>query len=335
MSLPKISIITPFKNTSSFLTACLDSILIQSYTNWELLVVDDHSTDESYKLVENYAVKDKRIRLMTNKSNGIIAALQTAYQQSQGELITRMDSDDIMTENKLEVLSHLLSKSGKGHVAVGQVTYFSATGISDGYAKYESWLNSLTASGRNFSELYKECPIPSPCWMIHRDDFDRCGGFSPDTYPEDYDLSFRFFEAGFQCIPCSEKLHLWRDYPSRTSRTHEHYAQNYFLDLKFKYFVKLHYDSRRPLVIWGAGFKGKHLARMFLSRSIPFVWMCDNPNKIGRDIYGQKMVNFSAIDDLESPQIIVTVANPEAQDAIDTFLTQRYLAPMIDYFFFC
>ena len=107
------------------------------------------------------------------------------------------------------------------------------------------------------------------------------------------------------------------------------------MDLKFKYFVKLHYDSRRTLVIWGAGFKGKHLARMFLSRSIPFVWMCDNPNKIGRDIYGQKMVHFSAIDDLESPQIIVTVANPEAQEAIDLFMTQRTLVSMIDYFFFC
>ncbi len=298
-------------------------------------MVDDHSTDESYELVKHYTRLDQRIHLMTNKGNGIIAALQTAYECSKGELITRMDSDDIMTKNKLEVLSLLLSKSGKGHVAIGQVTYFSDTGISEGYAKYESWLNNLTSSGSNFAELYKECPIPSPCWMIHRDDFERCGGFAPEIYPEDYDLSFRFFEAGLKCIPCEDKLHLWRDYPSRTSRTHEHYAQNYFLDLKFKYFVKLHYDSRRPLVIWGAGCKGKHLARLFLGQSLPFLWMCDNPNKIGRDIYSQKMLHFSAIESLERLQIIVTVANPEAQKAIKLFMTQRSLVSMVDYFFFC
>jgi len=335
MHQPKISIIIPFKNTAHYLSECLDSIVEQSYTNWELLIVDDHSTDRSYKVVENYAQKDQRIQLMTNTGKGIIPALRKAYEHSSGALITRMDSDDIMPLNKLERLTDLLLGNGRGHVALGQVKYFSADGISEGYSKYEVWLNKLTADGSNFSEIYKECPIPSPCWMVYREDFDRCGGFNHDTYPEDYDLCFRFFEAGYQCIASNERLHLWRDYPTRTSRTHEHYAQNYFLDLKFKYFVKLHLNKNRPLVIWGAGFKGKHLAKLFIQEAIPFEWMCDNPNKIGREIYNQSMLHFSDLDRFSHAQIIVTVANPEAQVVISDFMSTRSIKPMQDYFFFC
>ena len=330
-----ISIITPFKNTAEYLSDCLNSIVNQTYQNWELLIVDDGSTDNSFGIVQSYADRDHRIHLLKNLGQGIIPALQTAYAASSGDFITRMDSDDIMHLQKLEKLNDMLNDRGPGHVAVGQVTYFSEIGISDGYAKYEAWLNGLTSKGDNFTELYKECSIPSPCWMVFREDFEKCGGFDYNQYPEDYDLTFRFYQGGLSCIPCSEVLHLWRDYPTRTSRTHVHYAQNYFLDLKFDYFKKLHFNSTRPLVIWGAGNKGKHLAKLFIDNAIPFTWMCDNPNKINKDIYGKNMIHFNAIDQMSRPQIIVTVANQDAQHDIRQFMTTRSLKQQADYFFFC
>ena len=85
----RVSILVPFKNTSNYLSACIDSILLQSYTNWELVIVDDHSTDQSFKIAENYAKKDPRIKLLKNKGTGIISALQTAYKNSVGKFITR------------------------------------------------------------------------------------------------------------------------------------------------------------------------------------------------------------------------------------------------------
>jgi len=56
----------------------------------------------------------------------------------------------------------------------------------------------LTAKGNNFQEIYKECVIPSPCWMIYRTDMDKCQAFLPNRYPEDYDLCFRFYENGMR-----------------------------------------------------------------------------------------------------------------------------------------
>lgn len=279
MQLLLISILIPFKNTSNYLHECLDSILIQNYPNWELLIVDDGSTDNSYEIVSEYLKKDKRIKLLKNDGCGIIEALRLAFKHSSGELITRMDSDDIMTPNKLEVMANLLTKHGKGHVAIGLVNYFSKEGISEGFYKYEKWLNELTISGTNYSELYKECVVPSPCWMTYKEDLIKCGGFEPNRYPEDYDLAFRFYKYGLKCIPCTDVLHHWRDYPIRTSRTHEHYAQNHFIDLKLHYFLELNYVMSRPLVIWGAGQKGKTVSKVLVNKGVPFHWICDNPKR--------------------------------------------------------
>ena len=330
-----VSILIPFKNSEHYLIECLDSILGQSLATWEVLAVNDHSSDHSRKLVEGYVAKDPRFQVYDNQGNGIIDALRTAYAKSEGNLITRMDSDDIMTPNKVQVMVDSLSKLGKGHLAVGQVKYFSERGISDGYERYEKWLNKLTAAGDNYSEIYKECVIPSPCWMAYREDLDFCGAFEPDRYPEDYDLTFRFYEKGLKCFPCNEVLHYWRDCDTRTSRTSEHYAQNYFLEIKLHYFLRLEYDPTRPLTIWGAGNKGKEIAKGLQNRSIDFNWLCDNPKKIGKEIYGKKMLHYSKLEELINPQSIVTVANDQAQATIRNYFAKLGQKHISDYFFFC
>lgn len=335
MQKPLVSILTPFKNTACFLQDCLESIQNQTYTHWELLIVDDHSTDDSYALVQEYAGKDPRIKLFNNKGHGIIEALRIAYKHSRGNMITRMDSDDIMKPEKLEILVNKLMEHGRNHIAVGQVKYFAEQGVNAGYKRYENWLNGLTKNGTNFNEIYKECVIPSPNWMAYKDDLNTVGAFNHDDYPEDYDLTFRFYKAGFKCIPCDTVLHLWRDYSTRTSRTHIHYAQNYFLNIKMKYFLEIDYNPNRKLVIWGAGYKGKKIAKYLIAKKIPFDWVCDNPKKIGKTIYGAPMKPFEALKNIENPQSIITVANAKAQKQIRAYLNALELQPVEDYIFVC
>lgn len=330
-----VSIIIPFKNTEKYLPACLDSILGQTYSNWEVIAVNDSSTDASLDLVSQYAKNDIRIKVLQNSGNGIIPALRMAYSHCSGKYISRMDSDDIMLPQRLQVMIHSLQTHGQGHLAIGQVEYFSENGIGDGYRKYEIWLNSLTKTGANFREIYKECVIPSPCWMVSRTDFENCGGFDSDTYPEDYDLAFRFYQNGLKVIPCEEVLHRWRDYDFRASRTSEHYAQNYFSDIKLHYFLKLEYEPSRPMVIWGAGKKGKAIAQKLGAKNIEFIWLCDNPKKIGTKIYGQSLYHFTKLSTLNKPQSIITVANEKEQNDIIIYLNQLQQNAMEDYFFFC
>jgi glycosyltransferase involved in cell wall biosynthesis len=332
---PLVSILTPFKNTELFLSDCLNSILDQTYSHWELLIIDDFSTDGSYKLVKSFSEKDNRIKLFKNETPGIIHALRLALSKSNGAFITRMDSDDIMYPNKLECMVGQLQNHGKQHIALGLVKYFSEEGLKEGYKTYETWLNGLTKTGANYSEIYKECAIPSPCWMVHKDDLLACDAFNPNRYPEDYDLAFRFYKHQIKCIPNSSVLHKWRDYSARASRTDKNYAENHFLSLKLKYFIALDYNKNKTLVVWGAGNKGKVTAKTLLKNKVSFEWICDNPNKIGRDIYGKKLFSFDALSKIKNPQSIITVANKQAQKDIKLYLKKLNMKPVLDYIFFC
>lgn len=325
----------PFKNTSRFLPETIQSVLEQTEEDWELIAVDDHSTDNSFEVFQAFALKDDRIKVFKNDGNGIIPALQMAYSKSSGGFITRMDSDDLMPKDKLMILKKNLLDHGVGHLATGLVKYFSEESIGDGYQKYEDWMNELTREGKNFEDIYKECVIPSPCWMVYREDFDKCGGFEADVYPEDYDLTFRFYESGLKVIPSNDLLHLWRDYPSRTSRNHENYAYNTFIDLKVYHFLKQNHDSNRELILWGAGKKGKKIAELLIQADVDFYWICDNPKKIGKHIYDKEMLNWKEIEKHPDAQSIVSVASPEAQIEIKEFLSNKGLKPLEDFFFFC
>jgi glycosyltransferase involved in cell wall biosynthesis len=335
MKNPLVSIIMPVKNTVQFLEPCLDSILDQTYTNWELLAVDDSSSDDSFNILQAYSEKDSRVKPFRNDGKGIIDALRLAYSKSSGELISRMDSDDIMTQNKLEVLSSNLINNGKGNLAAGLVKYFSDTELGEGFQKYEAWLNNLIIKGNCFEEIYKECVIPSPCWMVFREDFEKCDALRPNRYPEDYDLTFRFYINGLKPIPCDIILHHWRDYATRTSRTDDNYADNTFIAIKADYFISQEYDEKKNLVVWGAGGKGKALAKILIEKNIEFHWICDNPKKIGKHIYNKEMLAISELEKIKNTQSIVTVANHKAQEEIKKHFGKLNQVAMKDYYFFC
>lgn len=310
----------PAKNALPYLPDCLDSILKQSYSNWELCVVNDHSDDGTNAVLQAYAKKDSRIKVFQNKGKGIIQGLRLAYANSRGEYITRMDADDIMPAYKLKILLGILLENGKKTLATGAVKYISDKPLGNGYLRYQDWLNGLANSGTYWQEIYKECVIASPCWMLYREDLEDCGAFHADTYPEDYDLCFRFREKNLKVVASSEILHYWRDYASRSSRTDDNYADNRFLDLKVHYFLKLDYNPKQVLHLWGAGKKGKTIAKKLLEKNIPFRWLCDNPNKIGHNIYG---VILEAPEELKTGQYMILVAKPEEQAKIKIALGAR------------
>jgi len=322
MKKPIVSILMPMKNAGAFIEECVDSIVSQTFEDWELVVVDDHSTDDSQAILLDYSQKDKRIKVLKNTGKGIIKALELAYGASSGAYVSRMDADDIMTADKLELMLEALESKGKGHIAVGLVEYFSADGVGNGYRQYAEWLNELTLSASNFSDIYKECSIPSPCWMVHRVDFDACGGFGVEVYPEDYDLAFRFRKMGLKVAAVKKVIHLWRDYPTRTSRTNEHYTDNRFLELKVSHFLAQDYNADLSLVVWGAGHRGKKIARLLAENGLTFEWFCDNPKKIGREIYGTYLQGLSGLFEREQSQVMVSISSFHKPEMIQALILE-------------
>lgn len=328
-----VSIVMPFYNEAEYLDSCINSIKEQSYAQWELIAVDDQSTDDSLRIAYKWAEQDERIKVLRNDNQGVINALRKAYAHSQGAWITRMDADDLMAKNRLQQMLTELREHGQRHIAVGKVRYFREDqALGDGYQRYADWLNALSAHGANFKEIYKECTIPSPCWMMHRQDFDQIGGFESDIYPEDYDLAFRMYGSGMKVIPCQDDILLhWRDYPTRSSRTSELYADNRFINLKVNHFLTIDHRAEMGLVLWGAGKKGKAIAKELIANKVEFHWITDNHNKLGHNIYGKILQSSDLLDTTDQYQIIISIAKPAEQEDIKARLnTKEHLC-----FWFC
>ena len=100
--MPKISVIVPVYNTEKYLNRCIDSILAQTFTDFELLLIDDGSTDCSGKICDEYAAKDSRVRVFHKENGGVSSARNMGLDNAQGEWITFVDSDDWVHEDFLK-----------------------------------------------------------------------------------------------------------------------------------------------------------------------------------------------------------------------------------------
>ena len=108
---PVISIILPVYNVEPYLRRCLDSVIVQTYVNFEAILVDDGSTDNSGVICDEYASKDNRFVVIHKKNEGVAKARLTAFERSKGELITFIDSDDFVSLDYLEKLSKPILES--------------------------------------------------------------------------------------------------------------------------------------------------------------------------------------------------------------------------------
>jgi glycosyltransferase involved in cell wall biosynthesis len=322
-----VSILMPVYNESAYIEACLESILLQSYQNWELIAVDDFSTDDSYSKLQHYSKKDHRIKIFRSKSKGIIPALSLAFDIAKGTYITRMDGDDLMPHDKLETLVKTLAEAGKKSIATGFVRYFSESlELAEGFINYQEWLNKLCSHQNHFDEIYKECVVASPAWMAYKSDFELFNGFQGLQYPEDYDLVFKWYENNFKIISVEKVVHQWRDHEARSSRNDPNYMDQLFLDLKVPYFNRLDLDSSKTLYLWGAGKKGKQIASSLLHHDVPFQWVSGNKNKIGHCIYGKQIRNQELLSE-PNKQVILGISDREFRAKKHDYYGQYKLKP--------
>ena len=108
---PKVSIIVPIYNTAKYLPKCLDSIVNQTYQNLEIILVDDGSTDDSKKIADHYAKKDKRIKVIHQKNQGQSTARNVGLSKATGDYISFIDSDDEIEASFVEKLLELYTKN--------------------------------------------------------------------------------------------------------------------------------------------------------------------------------------------------------------------------------
>src|SRR5678816_4165512 len=107
---PRVSIVMPVYNAAAYLAEAVDSILAQTFRDFQFVIVNDGSTDRSTAILERYAHRDQRIKLISRPNTGIVGALNDGLAEATGDYIARMDADDVSTPNRLAVQVDYLDK---------------------------------------------------------------------------------------------------------------------------------------------------------------------------------------------------------------------------------
>jgi glycosyltransferase involved in cell wall biosynthesis len=225
---PKISIIMPAYNVARWLGAAVESILNQTFTNFELIIVDDGSNDATPEVMRNQALRDSRIRIYFNDINsGIVRTLNTALEYARGAYIARMDADDIATPDRLDKQLQYLIDHPDYSLVGSQMMTIDESGTCHG----------LSPCPVSHEEARKVLPYSSPVphiWLCHADVYKKLGGYRQLAPAEDYDFLLRLDTLGLKYGNHPEALMMIRSRDGNTASVaslKQRKAQNYVLSL--------------------------------------------------------------------------------------------------------
>lgn len=212
---PFVSVVIPIYNCEKFLSQALDSIIAQTYSNFEIVVVNDGSTDRSQKILESYQRHESRLRVFSQKNTGIVGALNSGIAASRGELIARMDGDDISYPQRLAKQISFLNANPMV-VAVGSDVYFTDP-------EGRRLIRHLPKT--NHREIVDQLldgnggAIIHPSLVVRREALVHIGGYREEyQWIEDLDLYIRLAEVG-ELANIPEPLLDYRQHMKSVNRT--------------------------------------------------------------------------------------------------------------------
>jgi cellulose synthase/poly-beta-1,6-N-acetylglucosamine synthase-like glycosyltransferase len=259
---PLISVLLPVRDAEQSLEDCLSSLAEQTFTDWECLTVDDHSRDRTRAILEGWARRDPRFRVLAAPApGGIVAALEEGRVAARGRLIARQDADDRSDPSRLARQADALRRD-ESLAVVGCLTRTPGA-LADGMRRYLDWLAGCIDPETCAREIWIESPIAHPTAMIRTSVLTQVGGYRDSGWPEDYDLWLRVHRAGERIGNVPEVLYEWTDRRDRLSRRDPRYAPEAFLRCRVHHLRRWLAERglERPLVVWGAGRDGTRLAR--------------------------------------------------------------------------
>lgn len=251
---PAVSVVLPVRNGRATLPRAVASVGAQALRDWELIAVDDGSTDGSREWLRASAAADPRIRLLEQPALGLVSALNAGLAAARGRFIARMDADDECHAERLSAQVDFLERNPDTGLASCLVSFGGDHAASAGYALHVDWLNSLVTPEQIALNRFVESPLAHPSVMFRRELPELHGGYRAGDFPEDYELWLRWLEAGVRMAKVPRELLVWHDTPGRLSRTDPRYDPEAFFRVKAAYVAQhLIRQGRREVWIWGAG----------------------------------------------------------------------------------
>ncbi len=312
----------PALNAASTLKGALKSLTEQSFTDHEILIYDDGSSDNTAALIEQAASSDHRIRLVGSKRVGLVQALRHTVARADAEYIARMDADDISHPNRLTEQVAFLDAQSQLALASCLIRCFPDEAVAGGMRRYEQWLNSLTNADEIERDIFIESPLCHPSVLMRRQAFELAGGYVADGNPEDYGLWLRFVERGLKMAKVQKVLFRWRESPHRLTRSSSRYAPMRFFELKLKHLLKGPLKGKSDICLWGAGKSGKMWSKALKQAGLQVTAFIDvDPNKVGQTIHGTEVISYKKLEQgMPKGFLLIAVGAHHARKQIRRFL---------------
>lgn len=229
---PLVSVLMPAYNAERYISAAIESILIQTYTNFEFIICDDASKDSTWHIIQKFAKQDSRIISIRNKENLYIAGNRNKLLSlAKGEFIVWMDADDISLPTRIEKEINLMLSDKNLGIVGGYLQFFNDENSTTTIRKYSQSDADLRKS------IFRFSPVAQPGCMIRKEAIEYVGNsYDLNTPPaEDLDMSFRIgTKYKFGNIP--EIVIKYRENPNSATFTKLKKIETTTINIRRKYF---------------------------------------------------------------------------------------------------
>lgn len=217
MSEPLISVIIPVYNTERYLAACLESVLSQSYRNIEVIIINDGSTDFSLQIAETYQGKDDRIKIYSYENEGQAEARNHGLSVATGDLISFVDSDDLLLPNSLQILKNIIDNNPKIDISEGEI--IKDKGLQELNDENNIKIKLFSSHEAIENILYQRELLPSPCGKLYKTKLFNDIKFKKGIIYEDLDIFYKVYEKAKKISYINTPVYVYRTNDESTLHT--------------------------------------------------------------------------------------------------------------------
>ncbi|MEN6581864.1 MAG: glycosyltransferase [Armatimonadota bacterium] len=327
-----ISVLIPVHNAPLTIESAIASILRQTFHDFEVVVVDDGSTDSTPEILDTLALADKRLHIIHLPHRGIIHALNCGISECRGDFIARMDGDDICHPRRLEMQVDFMKSHPEVSVCSSLIKMFPRSELPGGLICYEQWMNSLVTHEQIARDMFVESPVAHPSVMMRHSELIEIGGYQERGWAEDYDLWLRYHTSGKLFAKVPEVLTFWRQAAGRLTFTDSRYAVENFLRAKAYYLAAILKDCGRSIALWGTGKTGRRLIKHLIREGLPVESVIDiDRSKIGQTLRSLPIVGLEYLDTNPNTFVISAVSSHEARKLIREHMSSIGLVETRDF----
>ena len=327
---PMVSILLPYRDTAHTLDAAIASMVDQTFADWELLLIDNGSTDAGPRLAHAWSRRDPRIRLLSEARKGIAHALNSGLAHAQGRYIARMDADDRSHPDRLATQVADLEAHPEVAVVGTRTTFATTVDRSLGMASFVAWQNTILSPHEHYVKRFVDAPLAHPTVLFRRELIERHGGYDTGPLPEDHELWLRWMAAGVRFAKVPAELLTWNDHADRLSRTHMNYSVDAFFGTKVKWLARWMRRTLngRPVIIAGTSTLCRDRAAQLEAEGIAIHAFTDvRP----RHLPGLVFIPHHALPPAGEVFIVSFISQRGTGDRIATYLTSRGLVEGRDF----